>query len=312
MLATLTDRRFSDPGWLFERKLDGERCLAFRNGATVRLLSRTRQDLGRTYPEVVDAIAAQDCDDLVVDGEIVAFAGGDTSFSRLQQRLGISDPDEARRSPVPVFYYVFDLLHLDGHDTTALRLRDRKTLLRAAVTFAGPLRLTTHRNADGEAYLAAACRRGWEGLIAKKADAAYESRRSANWLKLKCSTSQEVVIGGFSDPAGSRIGLGALLVGYFDRGDLVYAGKVGTGYTRAVLADLRRRLDTRLVDHSPFTRGRVGERGVHWVRPELVAEVAFTEWTRDGKLRHPRFKGLRRDKPPRAVTRERPVGARHG
>jgi bifunctional non-homologous end joining protein LigD len=243
ILTTLTDRRFSDAGWLFERKLDGERCLAFRNGPEVRLLSRTRRQLGRTYPEIADALASQHADDFVVDGEIVAFERRRTSFGRLQQRLGITDPQAARRSPVRVYYYVFDLLHLDGYDTTALGLRDRKSLLRQALTFTDPLRFTTHRNTNGEAYLAQACANKWEGVIAQRADAPYVSRRSGDWLKLKCSAGQEVVIGGFTEPAGSRVGLGALLVGYYDGADLVYAGKVGTGYSHATLRDLRGRVD---------------------------------------------------------------------
>ena len=306
MLATLTDRRFSDPGWVYERKLDGQRCLAFRSGRQVRLLTRSRQPLDGTYPEVADALAAQAVDDIVVDGEIVAFEGGRTSFARLQQRLGIADPERARRSPVRVHFYVFDLLHLDGCDTTRLPLRTRKALLRDALTFRTPLRYTAHRNTDGDAYLAEACEKGWEGLIAKRADAPYVSKRSTDWLKLKCSARQELVIGGFTEPAGSRVGLGALLVGYYDSGDLVYAGKVGTGYTRSVLRDLRSRLDRLEVGEPPFDRGDPPRRGVHWVPPELVAEIAFTEWTTDGKLRHPRFEGLRTDKPAGEVTRERP------
>ncbi|HET6834725.1 MAG TPA: hypothetical protein VFH30_12700, partial [Acidimicrobiales bacterium] len=169
MLATLTDRRFSDPRWLFERKLDGERCLAFRDGGRVRLLSRTRQHLDGTYPEVADALARLPVGDFVVDGEVVAFDRGRTSFGRLQQRIGISDPERARRSPVAVFYYVFDLLHLDGHDTTALPLRARKSLLRDTLSFRSrELRYTEHRNAEGEALFAAACARGWEGVVAKR------------------------------------------------------------------------------------------------------------------------------------------------
>jgi bifunctional non-homologous end joining protein LigD len=242
MLATLTGRRFSDPAWLFERKLDGERCLAFRNGAAVRLLSRTRRPLEGTYPEIVDAISTQPADDIVVDGEVVAFEQGRTSFERLQQRLGITDPEQARRSPVAVFFYTFDLLHLDGHDTTGLAVRDRKALLRQALSFGGRLRYTAHRNTNGEAFLAEACAMGWEGVVAKRAAAPYVSRRSPEWLKFKCSAGQEFVIGGFTEPAGSRVGLGALLVGYYADGEFVYAGKVGTGYTQATLLDLRQRL----------------------------------------------------------------------
>lgn len=308
MLATLTDRRFSDPDWLFERKLDGERCLAFRHGSEVRLRSRSGRELAGTYPEVADAVAGGAVDDLVLDGEVVAFEGGRTSFSLLQQRMGIDDPARARRSPVRVSFYVFDLLHLDGYDTTGLALRDRKALLRRSVRAAGPLRSMPHRNTEGEAYFATACRRGWEGLIAKRASSTYVSRRSDAWLKFKCAASQELVVGGFTEPAGSRTGFGALLVGYYEGDDLVYAGKVGTGFSTAVLRRLTGLLRAREVASSPFVRGRVAERRTHWVRPDLVAEVGFTEWTGDGKLRHPRFLGLRDDKTPREVGRERPQG----
>jgi len=310
MLATLTDRRFSNHGWLFERKLDGERCLAFRNGSDVRLFSRARQRLDGTYPEIVDAIGRQKETDFVVDGEIVAFEGDRTSFELLQQRLGIADPEKARRSPVQVFFYLFDIPHLAGQDTTAIGLRSRKELLHEAISFSDPLRYTSHRSSGGEAYLKEACAKRWEGLIAKRGDSPYVGRRSPDWLKFKCSWNQELVVGGFTDPTGSRLGLGALLLGYYEGGELKFAGKVGTGFSESVLRDLRRRLDGLEVAESPFQGTRITERKVHWVRPELVCEVAFSEWTRDGKLRHPRFEGLRFDKSPTEVVRERPQAAR--
>jgi len=303
-LATLTDRRFSDPQWIFERKLDGVRGLAFRDGVGVRLLSRNRQELNGTYPELVEALAKQDTSRFVVDGEIVAFEGRRTSFSRLQGRLGITDPEEARASRIPVFYYLFDVLHLDGMNTTGLPLLWRKRLLRKAFQFDGPLRFTTHRVSDGEAAYRAACERGDEGVIAKLADASYEGRRSSNWLKLKCSRDQEFVVGGYTEPQRSRIGLGALLLGYYDGGDLVYAGKVGTGFDTETLRSLHKRLSAIEQDRPPFTKGLVREPGAHWARAKLVAQVAFTEWTRDGKLRHPRYLGLRTDKAPADVVRE--------
>jgi bifunctional non-homologous end joining protein LigD len=307
MLAVLTDERFSDPGWIFERKLDGERCLAFRRGDELRLESRTRQALNGTYPELVPPLLAQRSRDFVVDGEIVAFEGGQTSFARLQRRLQLRDADSARQTGVAVFYYLFDLLHLDGHDTTALALRDRKALLRQALELTGPLRLTPHRNAAGEAYHRQACAKGWEGLIAKRADAAYQSTRSRDWLKLKCVNQQELVIGGWTDPAGKRIALGALLVGYYDRGRLRYAGKVGTGYSDPVLRDLSSRLAPLEQAEPPFEDDGLPRSGVHWVRPRLVAQIGYTEVTGDGKLRHPRFLGLRRDKRPQEVVLERPA-----
>jgi bifunctional non-homologous end joining protein LigD len=304
MLAVLTEERFSDPAWIFERKLDGERCLAFRRADGVRLLSRTKQRLNDAYPELVPPLGSQASDDFIVDGEIVAFDRGRTSFERLQRRIQLRDPQRALASGVAVFYYLFDLLWLDGHDTTRLPLRDRKRLLRDALGFGGRLRLLPHRNTDGEAHYRDACRRGWEGLIAKRADSVYRHGRSDDWLKFKCVLEQEFVIGGWTDPTGSRIALGALLIGYYEDGRLRYAGKVGTGFGQAVLRDLRSRLDRLARDEPPFERDGLPRERVHWVRPELVAQVGYSELTRDGKLRHPRYLGLRTDKRPREVVLE--------
>jgi bifunctional non-homologous end joining protein LigD len=303
-LATLTEKRFSDPGWIFERKFDGMRCLAFRDGDLVRLLSRNRQSLNGTYPELVDAIAAQRKSRIVVDGEVVAFEGRRTSFARLQGRLGITDPKVARASRIPIYYYLFDLLHLDGKSTTDIPLTWRKRLLRNAVEFNDPLRNTPHRVNDGIAAYQAACQRGDEGVIAKLADSKYDGGRSTNWLKFKCVRDQEFVIGGYTAPKGSRIELGALLIGYHEGRDLVYAGKVGTGFDEATLRGLRKRLLAIEQEAPPFTRGLRHEAGARWVRPELVAQIGFTEWTRDGKLRHPRYQGLRTDKDAGDVVRE--------
>jgi bifunctional non-homologous end joining protein LigD len=304
MLATLTDRRFSDPRWIFERKFDGERCLAFRDGGRVRLLSRNRQPLNGKYPELVDALAAQPVTRFVVDGEVVAFKGRRTSFARLQGRLGITRPHAARATGIPVFYYIFDLLHLDGRSTTALPLLTRKRLLRKAFDFKDPLRYTPHRVARGQEAYRAACARGDEGVIAKRGDAQYEGRRSPNWLKFKCVRDQEFVIGGYTAPKGSRMHLGAVLVGYYDGEDLVYADKVGTGFDDATLRTLHQRLSAIGQNSSPFSRGSIRGSEIRWVRPVLVAEIGFTEWTRDGKLRHPRYIGLRTDKEPEDVIRE--------
>ncbi|WP_024802117.1 non-homologous end-joining DNA ligase [Nocardia sp. BMG51109] len=303
-LATLTDGRFSDDRWLFERKFDGMRCLAFRDGEQVRLMSRNRQPLNDTYPELVDALAAHGPSRFVVDGEVAAFEGRRTSFAQLQQRIGLTDPRAARASGVPVFYYLFDLLHLDGYATDRLPLSWRKRLLRKAFEFEDPLRYSPHRVGAGEAAYREACERGDEGVIAKSAETGYEGRRSTAWLKFKCVRDQEFVIGGYTPPQGSRVGLGALLVGYHSGGDLVYAGKVGTGFDTATLRSLHERLSGLEQDGPPFTRGLTGSSGAHWVRPEMVAEVAFTEWTRDGKLRHPRYTGLRTDKNAGDVVKE--------
>ena len=310
-LATLTRDRFSDPAWLYERKFDGERCLAYGEGGRVRLMTRNRQQVNRTYPELDEALHAQAANDFIVDGEVVAFVGRTTSFEQLQQRLGVREPGEELRRSIPVYYYLFDVMWADGRDIRQLPLRDRKKILRDLMAFAGPLRFATHRNRDGEAYFVEACRWGWEGLIAKRADAPYRAGRGHDWLKFKCLNSQEFVIGGYTDPQRSRQGFGALLLGYYDdKGQLAYAGKVGTGFTEATLASLHRTLSGLERDQPAFAGGALPKAGVHWVEPKLVAQVGFSEWTTAGELRHPRFEGLRRDKDPASVTREMPQPAR--
>ena len=306
MLATLTRTYFSADGWMFERKFDGERVLAYCNGSSVRLLSRNQLRLDGTYPEIVDALQDGRTHDVVLDGEVVALVNGATDFNRLQQRFGINDPDVARRSPIAVTYFIFDLLHIDGNDIRSLPLHARKSLLQQCIRFRGPLTYTEHRDREGEAFLEEACRLRWEGLIAKRADSPYVSKRSPDWLKFKCSSEQELVVGGFTDPQRSRVGLGALLLGYYEGDVLVYTGKVGTGFDTKTLLDLRARLDKMAQPASPFGGAHIiRERGVHWVRPELVAQIGFSEWTPDGLLRHPRYLGLRDDKPAREVVRER-------
>jgi DNA ligase D-like protein (predicted ligase) len=310
MLATLTESYFSDPGWIFERKLDGVRVIGVRAGHGVKLYSRNGKDMTGGFPELAEALCAGAPDGSVVDGEIVAFDGEQTSFARLQGRLGLTDPSRARATGIAVTLYLFDLLMLDGDDLTGVPLRERKALLRDAIDFEDPLRFSAHRNADGQEYLKQACESGWEGLIAKRADAPYRpGRRTDSWLKFKCVHEQELVIGGYTDPAGSRHGFGALLLGYTERdagrGGLRYAGKVGTGFGEATLRDLRARFDELAQSHSPFV-DEVRERGTHWLRPELVVQIGFTEWTRDGRLRHPRYLGLRHDKDPADVIREEP------
>jgi bifunctional non-homologous end joining protein LigD len=295
MKAVLHDRPFSDPGWIFERKLDGIRCVGIKSSGAVRLLSRNELSLDGRFPEVAAALERDPADDFVVDGEVVAFAGSNTSFARLARR---------GHERVRVFLYVFDVMHAGGRDTRPLPLRERKRLLRRTLAFEGPVRLTPHRNRDGEALFEEACRKGWEGLIAKRADSPYTSARSRDWLKLKCSAEQELVVGGFTAPKGSREELGALLVGHFDGGVLRYAGKVGTGFDRATLRDLARRLEPLRRDDSPFA-DEVKARATTWVDPELVVQIGFSEWTRDGRLRHPRFLGVRDDKDAREVVRER-------
>jgi bifunctional non-homologous end joining protein LigD len=306
MLATLTDRRDFDDEWLLERKLDGERCVARKDGGEVRLESRNGKDLTGTYPEVRDAVAAQAPRQMLLDGELVAYDDGQTSFSRLQQRLGVARPSAQLVAAYPVVYCVFDLLELDGEDLTGLPLLERRARLERVVATDAALALTEAWRGDSQRRFAEACRARWEGLIAKRAAAPYQRGRSKDWLKLKCAWEQELVVGGFTDPAGSRTDFGALLVGYNEDGALRYAGKVGTGYSAATLHELGARLRALETPKSPFADVRPVPRGTHWVRPELVAQIGFAEWTTDGRLRQARFLGLRDDKRPSEVVRERP------
>ena len=243
MRAVLTKERFSDPAWIYERKLDGIRCVAIRDGGRVRLLSRNDLSLDGRFPEIVEALAAERAQRFAVDGEVVAFEGAQTSFARLAAR---------GHRPVKVFYYVFDLLALDGRDVRELPLRERKGLLRDALSFEGPVRWTPYRNEKGEELFAEACRKGWEGLIAKRADSPYAATRSRDWLKFKCEQGQELVIGGYTAPRGSRTEFGALLLGHFDAGRLRYAGKVGTGFDQETLREIGGRLRALERDDPPF------------------------------------------------------------
>jgi bifunctional non-homologous end joining protein LigD len=300
MKAVLADAPFDDPNWIFERKLDGIRCMAHRDGGgPVRLISRTGKDMTGQFREVSEALEGQSAADFVLDGELVAFQDGITSFSRLQRRA---------REQVAVFLYLFDLLRLEGRDVRDLPLRERKALLRGSFDFGGGrVRYSRHRNEHGKKLFREACRRGLEGLVAKRSDSPYRSAaRSRDWLKLKCHLEQELVIGGFTAPHGSRTDFGALLVGYHEDGRLSYAGKVGTGFDHATLDELGGRLRELERDDPPFADVHPIPRGTHWVEPELVAQIAFSEWTRDGRLRHPRYLGLRDDKPAGEVVRERP------
>jgi bifunctional non-homologous end joining protein LigD len=288
-------RTVDQPGWVYERKLDGLRCLAVRNGNDVELWSRNHLSFTTRFPELVASLRALPVDNFTVDGELVAFDGNRTSFALLQRPRQGTRPE----------FHVFDLLHLLGRDTTGLPLSDRRRLLAQALVGVDEIvRVVDAVEGDAQVLLEGACRDGWEGLIAKRADRPYQSGRSPDWRKLKCSASQDLVVGGWTDPAGSRVGLGALLLGYYDEEDqLRYAGKVGTGFDDKELALLRQALTKLASDQSPFADA-VQVKGSHWARPELVVAVAFSEWTNDGRLRHPRFEGLRADKLPTDVRRE--------
>jgi len=306
MLATLTDHAFSDPAWIYETKLDGQRSLLFREDDAIRLMTRNRKDRTSHYPDLEGAARRAIGADLIADGEIVAFDGPRTSFSRLQGRMQNARPSAGLVAAQPVIYYLFDLLWVDGDDLRGLPLTERKDRLRDAIDFADPLRYSDHLEEDGELALRAACEQGLEGLIAKRSASPYVAGRSREWLKFKCVLEQEFVVIGWTDPQRSRTGIGALLVGYQQDGTLRYAGKVGTGFNQRELDRLAGMLTKLERATSPLSdTTAVQKKGVHWVRPKLVAQVGFGEWTPDGKLRHPRYLGLRDDKAAAEVVRER-------
>jgi bifunctional non-homologous end joining protein LigD len=301
-LATLVDRPPEGDDWLFEVKLDGYRILARLDAGKVTLVSRNGKDWTARFPDVAAAIAALPAKQAVLDGEIVVvLPNGTTSFQALQNAL-------SHGRGANVVYYAFDLLHLDGYDLTKAAIEDRKALLEPLLAEAdASLRYGEHVVGRGVSFHRAACQHALEGVIAKRAGAAYRSGRSAEWLKIKCMDRQEMVIGGYTDPAGSRKGLGALLLGVHDQkgGTLRFAGKVGTGFDDATLRALAQRLGKLETKASPFSDLTRAPRGVHWVKPALVGEVEFIGWTNDGKLRHPSFQGLREDRDPKTVIRER-------
>ncbi|PYQ10067.1 MAG: DNA ligase D [Acidobacteria bacterium] len=289
--------------WLHEMKFDGYRILSRLEKGRVRLVSRNGKDWTDRFTLLTDAIAGLGTERAVIDGEVaVLLPGGNTSFQALQNFMSGAGAGQ-------LVYYVFDLLYLDGYDLSGVVLEKRKGTLQQLVTgvSGGKIRYSDHVVGQGEKVFENACRMGMEGIVSKRRDMPYTPGRTRGWLKVKCHLEQEVVIGGFTDPEGTRVGLGALLVGVYDgNGRLVYAGKVGTGYTEKVLQDLRRKLEAREQKTSPFTAGTGLPRNAHWVKPELVTEVAFTEWTSEGHLRHPTFRGLREDKPAAQVVRENP------
>ncbi|MCW5891001.1 MAG: non-homologous end-joining DNA ligase [bacterium] len=299
-LATLVAAPPAGDDWLHESKYDGYRILCRVARGRVTLASRNGKDWTERFPAVARAAAALPVAAALLDGEVaVVGADGRTSFGALQN---------AAAGGGTLVYFVFDLLHRDGIDLTGVPLEARKQALRALIGGGrtGTLRYSEHVVGGGEAAFRAACRARLEGIVSKRRDAPYVGGRTRTWLKVKCAHGQELVVGGFTDPEGSRAGIGALLLGVHDAdGRLRYAGKVGTGFMQAAALALRERLDGLRAPASPFLERPPGATHAHWVRPLLVVEVGFTEWTSDGRLRHPTFRGLREDKPATAIGRER-------
>ncbi len=306
MLATLTKNYFSDKDWIFERKFDGVRCLIFKNGNKVSLKSRNDKSLNTMYPEIQEAAQKLDVKQVILDGEVVAFKGKETSFSQLQRRLGITSAEKSLAVGVKVYIYIFDILYVDGYSLLDLPLMARKKILKESISFGGSLRYTTHQNTEGVKLRKLACKKGWEGLIAKRREGTYVHQRSLDWLKFKCVANQELVIGGYTQPRNSRVGFGALLMGYYQDGKLMYAGKVGTGFSDEYLQEFVKKLQAIEIKKNPFANFNVSELNVHFVKPKYVAEIGFQEWTRDYKLRQGRFQGLRIDKKAEDVILEKP------
>jgi bifunctional non-homologous end joining protein LigD len=300
-LATLVTTVPAGDEWLHEIKFDGYRVLARLEGGHARLFTRSGQDWTDHFPSVAQAVERLRAKRLLLDGEVVVLgADGVSSFQALQN--AIKNPAAARR----LVYFAFDLLHRDGWSLAGVPLEQRKRALHALLTSrAGAVRYSDHVIGKGDAFFGQACKRGLEGIVSKRRGSLARPGRGTDWLKIKCSSRQEFVIGGFTDPQRSRVGFGALLLGVQEDGHLRYAGRVGTGFDNDLLRDLKGKLTALEVRESPFANAPRA-RGTHWVKPKLVAEVNFTEWTSDGMLRHPSFVGLREDKAPKEIVRERP------
>lgn len=293
MLAELSKTLPVGDDWVFERKLDGLRCIAIRNQQSIELLSRNQLSYTHNFPDIVEALTSLPIDTFVLDGELVAFDEDHTSFASLH----------APSSKTQIVFSIFDVTYLLGNDTRHLPLTDRRNLLEKMIKPVGPLRLVAEETGKAEDLLEVARTKGWEGLIAKRPESTYVAGRSSQWKKIKITVSQEMVIGGWTEPKGARVGFGALLLGHYEGDQFRFAGKVGTGFNHKLLSSLYKDLRSLEIDESPFV-DEIKEKSAHWATPKLVANIEFTEWTRDGKLRHPSFLGLRTDKSAKEVVRE--------
>lgn len=305
MLATLTYKYFSHPEWIFECKFDGERCLAYCDlNRIITLYSRSKQVLNEVYPELVIALKQSSYKSFIIDGEIVALnKKGISSFTKLQKRIGLNRANKIDIAEVPVYFYIFDIQYFDNHDLRNLPLLERKEILKTVIKFNDKILWTDYFKEKGIRLYDEARQKGWEGIIAKKANSIYQNKRSKDWLKFKCGNGQEFIIIGYTAPQGSRVGFGALLLGYYKDTKLHYAGKVGTGFDRIKLLDLKQKFIPFEIQGSKLEEIIKGK-DVRWLEPKLVCEVEFSEWTKEGKLRHPRYRGLRIDKDAKDIVRE--------
>lgn len=318
MLATSIEKPFDSDEWLFEIKWDGYRSVAFMDNGKLRLVSRNDNDMTALYPEIGDLPSYFRGKKLIVDGEVVAVdEQGRPSFSLMQQRTGIRHG--RFRAPghvdVPVLYYAFDLIYLDGYDLHRVNLEDRKRLLGEILMPGENIRFSDHQIGNGTALFEVAAQRDLEGIVAKRRNSCYEEKRTREWLKIKITHEIECVIGGYTDPEGSREHFGSLILGLYDKvGRLIHVGQAGTGFDRKMLADMWKLLQKLETKTNPFHGPVDAGRRPHWVRPELVAAIKFTEWTHETnegglKLRAPVFLGLREDKDPKECTfKEQVVG----
>jgi bifunctional non-homologous end joining protein LigD len=311
MLATTLQNPIIDKSWIFENKLDGYRALIFNKNGQIKIMSRNKKNLTPHFPEILAAVKKISRQDFILDGEIVVLKGNTSCFQSLEERLSLGPTSQILKK-LPVFFYAFDLIYLNGYYCEALPLIERKALLKASFLLKKPLFHTPYYTyKDRKKLFENVAKYGWEGLIAKDSMSSYEHCRSRAWIKLRWHLSQEFIIGGFTAPKGHRTGFGALLIGYYEGKTFKFAGKVGTGFTQRTLDALHAALSSIKVGHSPFDEP-IKEHYVTWVKPKLIAEINFAEWTRDGKLRHPSFEGLRIDKGVHKVVREFNGEKHHG
>ena len=319
MLATSVEEAFDSPEWLFEIKWDGYRAIAFIEEGKVRLVSRNQNELTHCYPELKDLPKAVKAKNAILDGEVVALDDhGRPSFSLMQQRTGFRPG--GKRGPVnatvPVLYFAFDLLYLDGYDWRKVPLEARKNKLSEIITPGDSLRYSDHYEQQGKALLELAREKGLEGIVAKKRECPYQERRSSDWLKIKIRHRLECVIGGYTEPEGSRAHFGSIVLGLYDRqGRLIHVGQAGSGFTQKSLAEIWKLLKVRETKHNPFYGEVEALRRAYWIKPELVAEIEYAEWTEGAsggsgsKLRAPVFLGLRDDKDPKQCSIDQMAGS---